>query len=393
MRWTRLLLLAPLSLGLASAAAPARAQTEHGAFVVRLGKDTVAVDQYARSPRMLDGALILRSPVTRVVSYKALLRDDGTIRRLESSWWTPSPEVGPPQPADAVVEFYGDSARIEYLRGAETKTFTFEVARGTVPLLSSVYSIVLYDQGLRQGFAAEGRTFEVHWLAVDRRRVSSSAVSPRGQDSVAVPYFAGTLVTRVSEDGAIQGLTGSESTAKISAELVASVDIEALAADFGQRDKEGRGLGIMSPRDTMMTTVAGATLEVDYSRPSKRGRTVWGGVVPWDQVWRTGANRATHFRTDRDLVIGGVQVPVGRYTLFTLPGAEETLLIISKQTDQWGTGYDPARDLGRIPLQELELDEEVEQFTIAVESRGSGGGVLALKWGSTGYWASFEVGQ
>ena len=105
MRWKPLLLVALL----AGTTVPAEAQTEHGAFVMTLGKDTVAIDQYARTPRFLDGALLLRSPVTRVATYKARLREDGTIERLESRWWTPTPDAGPPQPPDAVATFLGDS--------------------------------------------------------------------------------------------------------------------------------------------------------------------------------------------------------------------------------------------------------------------------------------------
>lgn len=370
---------------------PGRAQTEHSAFVMTLGKDTVAIDQYARTPRFLDGALLIRSPVTRVASYKARLREDGTIQRMEVRWWTPAPDAGPPEPPDVVATFSDDSVRIDVMRGDQIERTTVAAPRGTVPLVNSVYSAVLYEQALRQGFATGARDFSPTWLELGRRgRISNTQVASRGEDSVSIGYFAGTLVAKVDDMGHILGLHGQESTAKFEAHRVADIDMELVAADFGARDAAGKGLGTMSPRDTARGAIQSAALEVDYSRPSKRDRLIWGGVVPWDAVWRTGANRATHFRTDRDLVIGSVEVPAGTYTLFTWPTADETLLIISKQTGQWGTVYREEEDLARIPMQVDELDEPMEKFTITIGER-DGAGMLALAWDDRRYWLPVEV--
>src|SRR5271167_4969425 len=88
-----------------------------------------------------------------------------------------------------------------------------------------------------------------------------------------------------------------------------------------------------SPPGTASVTFAdGKTLTIAYSRPSMRGRQIFGGLVPYGQVWRTGANAATSFKTDVDLNIGGANVPAGSYTLYTLPGASNWKLIINKQT-------------------------------------------------------------
>ena len=387
MRWKSILLVA-LFVG---ATVPANAQTEHGAFVMTLGKDTVAIDQYARTARFLDGVLLLRSPVTRVVTYKARLREDGTIERLESRWWTPTPDAGPPQPPDVVATFFGDSVKIDYMRGSDVRQVTLAADHGTVPLINSVYSAVLYEQALRQGFAAGGRDFPVEWLGLDRRSpISTTEVAGRGQDSVSIGFFAGTLVARVDDMGHIMGIHGQESTAKFTANRAADIDMQLVAADFGARDAAGQGLGTMSPRDTVRGMVPGAMLEVDYSRPSKRDRIIWGGVVPWNTVWRTGANRATHFTTDADLVIEGVTVPEGNYTLFTWPTPEKTQLIISKQTGQWGTVYREENDLARIDMRVEQLDQPVEKFTIAIGDH-DGTTMIALEWDDRRYWVPVAV--
>jgi hypothetical protein len=140
---------------------------------------------------------------------------------------------------------------------------------------------------------------------------------------------------------------------------------------------------ILSPRDTTTQTIGPAHLVVDYGRPSKRRREIFGSLVPWGAIWRTGANEATHFRTDRDLTIGTIRVPRGTYTLWTLPAREGWTLIINRQTGQWGTDYDKSKDLGRTPMRVGALSTPVEQFTIAIAPAGNGTGVLTLSWDTT----------
>jgi hypothetical protein len=150
------------------------------------------------------------------------------------------------------------------------------------------------------------------------------------------------------------------------------------------------GLGSLSPRDTVRAAVGGARLHVDYSRPSKRGRQVFGGLVPWDEVWRTGANRATHLTTDRALRVGDVTIPAGTYTLFTIPSRAGWTLIVNRQTGQGGLDYDASQDLARVPMRVETLPEVVERFTIAIEPEGAGG-VLSLVWDRTAASVAFRV--
>jgi hypothetical protein len=140
---------------------------------------------------------------------------------------------------------------------------------------------------------------------------------------------------------------------------------------------------VLSPRDTAEARIAGARILVDYGRPSMRGRTIFGELVPFGRVWRTGANAATTLVTEADLEIGTQQVPRGTYTLYTLPGADQWLLIVNRQTGQWGTEYNESQDLARIPMQRTALPRDVEQFTIAIEPTGGDRGRLVISWERT----------
>ncbi|MEP7271910.1 MAG: DUF2911 domain-containing protein [Acidobacteriota bacterium] len=140
-----------------------------------------------------------------------------------------------------------------------------------------------------------------------------------------------------------------------------------------------------SPRGSAEMSLNGKKVSVDYGRPSMHGRKVMGGLVPFDQVWRLGANIATHLTTEADLVIGGINVPKGTYTLFALPGQSSWKLIINKVTGQWGIPYKPEyekEELGRVDMKVEKIPTAVEEFTISLEPAGSAGN-LKLEWENT----------
>ncbi len=114
------------------------------------------------------------------------------------------------------------------------------------------------------------------------------------------------------------------------------------------------------PGQATLTFADGNTVTIDYSRPSMRNRKIFGGLVPYDQVWRTGANAATSLKTSVDLNIGGTTVPKGSYTIYTLPGTSKWQLIINKQTGQWGTEYSQGQDLARIPMKVTQRSSGLE---------------------------------
>ena len=137
------------------------------------------------------------------------------------------------------------------------------------------------------------------------------------------------------------------------------------------------------PGQTKLTFADGKTVIIDYSRPSMRNRKIFGGLVPYDQVWRTGANAATSLKTDVALKIGGTNIPAGSYTIYTLPGMNSWQLIINKQTGQWGTKYDENQDLARIPMKVTQRPAGLELFTISLDKTSGDSAVLKIEWENT----------
>lgn len=164
---------------------------------------------------------------------------------------------------------------------------------------------------------------------------------------------------------------------------VASAQAPALKQDLSTRATAEATL--RPPRAAGQPAPTPLKVRVDYGQPHARGRKIVGGLIPIDTVWRFGANAATGLTTDADLVIGGKAVPKGAYSLFCLLDKSGAwTLIVSKRTGEWGTEYDPAADLVRIPVKARTLTEPAESFTIALVPAGDGStkGVLRFAWGT-----------
>lgn len=139
------------------------------------------------------------------------------------------------------------------------------------------------------------------------------------------------------------------------------------AVTFAQEKKPP----LSPPANAQCTFTDGKTVKVDYSSPRMRGRKIYGGLVPFGEVWRTGANEATTFVTDTNVNVGGKEVPAGSYTIFTVPNADKWVLIINKKTGEWGIPYKYESDeLARVDMKVSKISGPLENFTIAFEAKG-----------------------
>jgi len=360
----------------ALAGAPAAA-ADRGAFVVRLGVDTIAVESFTRTADQLEVDAAVRTPTTVLRHYVVSLSPAGTPTKLEYEGRRLNNSA---PPTIATVTFGADTAVMDLKLGDSTKTIRL-AARDAVPFVNN--SFAMMELATRRAVAANTDSVPVTLVALG---APETAVLPvvRGsnKDTLTIWYFGDPMHARVDQQGRILGLEGLSTTNKVLVDRVASADVQAFATASAARDAQGQGIGQLSPLDSVKATVGAAHVGVTYSRPSRRGRTIFGGVVPYDKVWRTGANAATSFTTDVPLEMGGTTIPAGSYTLFTLPSQAGWKLIVNKQTGQWGTEYDAKQDLARLDLTARKLAQPVEQFTIGIEPN-VGGGILKMMWDDT----------
>jgi hypothetical protein len=183
--------------------------------------------------------------------------------------------------------------------------------------------------------------------------------------------------------------------------LLAVAIIATTTLPLAAQQKKYNSTGGNSPHETTSAVISGSRVTVTYGRPftkdphSGDARKIWGGLVPYGKVWRTGADEATTLITQKPLMFGDVAVPAGAYTLWTLPAEDGSAkLIINKQIGQWGVGpgaYDEKDDLARIDLAKENLDTPVDQFTMGVAKNPSGGGLIKMSWENIQYTAPFTV--
>jgi hypothetical protein len=397
MRSTALRISTLLAISASSVGAQAVAPPRSGAFVTRLGVDTVAIERYTRTGDRLVGDLLLRNPRARIFHYVADLAPSGMIKAMTVSV-RPLGSDTTAAPAMFVTTMLKDTtASVEVARAGvrDTVMSGARVFHGSaVPQIQTAPGALGVYEQLLWASKLPGTDSVVYVQLVPGRGPPPSLwLSRRGQDSVVYKstMFGGWLeVARVDAPGRLLGLNSTATTVKTLSTRVDNLDFDAIAKAW-QAIEAAKGVpGQMSVPDTVRSTIGAANIEIAYSRPLKRGRVIFGNVVPWNQVWRTGANAATQLTTTKDLMFGSTALPAGKYTLWTLPTPTGAKLIINSQTGQWGTDYDVKRDFARLDLTRTTLTQPVDEFTMAVVPQGAGG-VLRLSWDTTEYSIPFTI--
>ena len=350
-----------------------------GAFIVRLGTDTTAVERFTKSGNTYQIEQALRSPRTSFRRTHLELTPSGEIATAHLRFLSIERPDGPLLASLQMTYGGGDSASIEQKQGDSVSTRRVRAGLGAI--LSLPQSFLAYELA-----AMRMRTTKADSMAVtlvnpggDPTPVVATRV---GSDSMTfrLPFL--TYRARVDAAGRIARLYQPRGT---SVERVLDVDVNQVAKAWAALDASGKAMGPLSPRDSVRTSLGDAAITIRYARPSKRGRVIFGEIVPWDTVWRTGANDATVFTTDRDVAIGGRLVPAGSYTLFTIPARNGATLILNRETMRdgeplAGTDYDATQDFARIAMTAKRLATAVEQLTIEIAPKQGGEGVLRIAW-------------
>lgn len=355
---------------LLAASLPAAAQQrDSAAFIVRIGTDTLSVERYVRTADRLVMEAVQRSPSTML---HRLTMNTGPQGRVTGGEWTVSGPRSAEPVLRRVVRMQGDSAIITTVQGGSSRET--RAAAGDAILMAGPF-YTPYEVAIMRAVAGGRPRTELSLLA--GTSLASIPVERVGRDSVALQnQFGEPLRGHIDTRGRILHL---QTPALTTVERVPWLDVEAMARQFAARDDAGRGLGPLSPRATSRTMIGEASVWLDYSRPAMRGRPVWGTLVPHGEVWRLGANDATHLATERPLMLGDLRLEPGTYTLFLLPTATEWTLIVNRGTGISGLERNPEQDVGRIPMVLETAPQPAEQFTIDLVP-SAGGGNLVVRW-------------
>lgn len=367
------LFVATLAVGTALSSATS-VSAQPASLVYRLGKDTVAIEQFTRTATGMTGEMVQRSgaAVARY-QYSVTLAKNGrptsaSIKRLNADGSLP-----PNAPSDTRFTVTADSIIREAVFADSTQRRAFAAKQAMINFPTFIYGPTEVLAGIRKTGGAMDSLPALGLVG----NLGFTGLSAAGADSVRLRGGAYAMILRYDATGKLQLVDGSFTTNKsIATRGAGGLDIAAIA-------KSMKPTGALSLRETARGAFGqGGIVLIDYGRPSVRDRSVWGGaLVPFDTVWRTGANDATHLFTSRTLTMGDLVVPPGAYTLFVQHTRTGTYLIVNKQVGQWGTIYSATNDLGRVPMQMTATPSHVEEFTIVVRSMAPTRGAIEMSWG------------
>jgi hypothetical protein len=378
--------LAALILGVASCARP---QT-YG-FVAVLGNDTTSIERVTRTGNHIVGDAIGRSPAVTRRHWEAELGPNGAITSWSMDTYIPNAPLAA-QHIHHTATFTDRATSFTRRTAAGDTSWAYRKGYAeTVPWNAFVYATweLLLDAARRQKDTTSARIGQYFFEGWDQGHVGYADIARRadGSYSISSTGLAGTGTARVDPNGRMESYSGQGTTYKQEVRRITELpDIDAIATRFAAEEKATGLARALSPRDTVRATVGTATLTIDYSRPLRRGRTLVGDLLPYDEVWRTGANAATQLSTTAPIELGGVSLRPGTYTLFTLPSRNAVALVINGQSGQWGTQYDASRDIARLPMTVDSTPANVEQFTIRVDGAEASAGAagasrLVMEWG------------
>ena len=358
------------------------AQTARGAFIARLGTDTVHLERFERSGNVISGTILQRTPTFRTIRWSMTLDANGSPLRYEVR---ATDAAGQPMlnGVTGTMEFTRDTIVRTAYRNGQMESSRLFAPNGAVPSPGLPYvgvTFLAYEWAfgaLHRRLTSGGDTalYQLS-LAAAQPSPSKTRAWVVGSDSAELSYFGvAKSGYRFDSGGRLLSSDWTRTTYRYRVDRLADANLDPVARAWADAEQGKRGFGALSPRDSVKATLGAAHLTVDYSRPSVRGRRIWGDVVPWNAVWRLGADMATHFTTDVDLVIGDTLVPAGRYTLWMYASETEPKLIVSRAVNVFGTNYNPAQDLGRIPLTRRNGVEPAERLALSIAD-----GALAIRW-------------
>lgn len=394
---------ASLVLFLALAGCHSSQPAERYGFIARLGTDTVSAESVTRRADTLVSDEVDRFPRVRRRHTTIILAADGSIRHLAMDIDTPS-EPSNQRERHVVADVSHDSVHITKRDSTGTRNTAFATGGMlTMPHLEQMYSLtdLYFGAALRHADSvrlAAGDSVRLHQYYIDRQfdrfPLHDGVVLPvaGGKAELRHDWLSGSADATFDSAHHMLTYSGARSTYKVDVRRVTELpDVAAIGVRFATLES-ATGMKQLSIRDTTRASIGSAAFTVDYGRPLARGRVLLGNILPFDGVWRTGANAATQFTTSAPVILAGMPVPAGKYTLWTVPrangGAE---LIVNKQVGQWGTGYDDAYDLGMKPMTVDTLSGPVEQFTIAVTPADARHGALVMTWGTFRWTAPIVV--
>jgi hypothetical protein len=370
---------------------PVQSQVPYTAsFVASLGTDTVIVETYNMVNNHLYGKAFIRYPEDYIGVFDVHFYPDGSIRTFNIEAMNPDNSSVP----------FNTKGRFSYRQNmlCENDTCTWfasskngngeymnkhaahkmDFVGGWTPILS------LIEWNCTRLIKSGNQNLPLTMIN-DYIGVRNIGISKGGKDTIIFggPFLEYTRI-HVTPGGRIISYDGTGTPWNYLVTKLPPVNIDEIARRMSKKPE----IGIPSPEEVVQFKIAGSNIEISYGRPSKRGRKIFGGVVPYDSIWRTGASHPTKINFEDDVMFGETLIPKGRYSLYTIPRKDSWSLIFNTDLDTWPTDPNRSKDFKTVPLKLRKPPQQTEKFTIDIKPTQTGGN-LSFTWDETEAFTEF----
>ncbi|WP_344757735.1 DUF2911 domain-containing protein [Mucilaginibacter dorajii] len=359
----------------------ASAQKLHGfkgSLIYTLGPDTSAIGNYELNGNEFMLTVVSMSPNVNVSKLKGIFFPDGQLMHVEGINYNPTGGK------DSLVYTYNlnyarDTTSIETRSGTRSSRRKYPVKIMVANNLGG--DAIVFMPALLANFAPKRVGDSVMSSHIVFNSARKFMIKKTGSQKLLLgSSVMGMFTIFLDKDDKVQSVDGMGTSFNIKGKAGAYLNIDSvIAVNVKQLHLHPR-LAIINKLDSVKTTINAANVKIIYSRPSVRGRVIFGEVVPWNRIWRTGADAATKIYLSKPLYFNGSELPAGTYSIFTMPSPTGFTLIFNKQANIWGTEHNADYDLLKIPMQTQSLDEPVELLTFAIAPADNNGGVISFSW-------------
>ena len=358
---------------------------ERGVMFIKLGNDTTAVQQFEMKGDSIRTVIIRRPGGIIVYRGEGTLYPDGNIRSMQSNVYR--------------LDSNGQLQKTSENKLYSSPDSTFVVNGNNRPRAYQGRSFISNDMDYTSfmmfPYLAHFAPAKINDSITGKQFVGGGfrvfTLKRTGQNSIRVgSNIMGNLNLFLNSDGSLRSIDGIGSSLNFTSTIVPNLNMDSLIHAMIAYQKQVGAMGAQTIRDTATANIGSSKVEVDYWRPSMRGRKVFGGIVPYNRFWRTGANNATQLRISEPIYFNNQKLDSGRYAIFTWPTETGWTFLINKQATIWGTDYNPEYDLLRLPMKVEHIPRPVEQLTIQVVPSDRKGTII-IEWENTRASIDFET--
>lgn len=360
---------------LASAQQPHRFK---GSLTYTLGPDTTATGNFELNGNEFALTIVSMSPNVNVTKVKGTFLSDGQLLHLDGLNYEPA------KGQDSLIYAY----TLNYTRDTtfiETKNSTRSgVRKYPVKIMEANAfggDVLVFMPALLAHFAPKRVGDSVLSSHIAFNSARKFMIKKTGNQKLQLgSAVMGMFTILLDKNGSIQAVNGIGTSFNIKGKVGAYLNIDSVIAANVNHQRLHPRLAIINKPDSVKATINGGDIKIEYSRPSVRGRVIFGEVVPWNRIWRTGADAATKIYLSKPLYFNGKELPAGAYSIFTIPTPTGFTLVFNKQANIWGTEHNADYDFLKIPMQTQTLNQSVELMTSEIVATGSNGGAISFSW-------------